>query len=191
MITSSLITIFCLAVVLAPFYNNRYIAFKNSDFYCEISYSENAESNLSKVVVELVLEVIPVFGGILVNLVAYILTMKRLNRLHASFLGSMNVSLRKLLWYPAVMMIVFVPSVLDNLFLACGEKPPFALTALHLFMTHSIGFSNAIVYGIQRNLHQSIKGFETEDEEYYRELTSESTCSARNELVFANASQLM
>jgi len=190
-ITSSLISVFCLSVVLAPFYNKKYIAFKNSDFYCEISYSEDAESSRSKVVIELVLEVIPVLGGIIVNLVAYIATIKRLNRLHASFLGVLNVSLRKLLWYPAVMMIVFVPSALDNLFLACGEKPPFALTALHLFMTHSIGFSNAIVYGIQRNLHQSMNGFETEDEESYRELTSESTCSARNELVFANASRLM
>ena len=148
-----------------------------------------------KIVIELILEAIPVLSGIIINLIAYVATIKRLNRLHGSFLGHLGVSLRKLLWYPAVMMFVFVPSVLENLAVAYnGQNQTFLLTAIHLFMTHSIGFSNAIVYGIQRNLHKSFNalGTEEEDEEVYTELpSSESICSARNELLFANASHIV
>jgi len=175
-----------------PFYLKS-IDWKNSNFYCEISHSDNT-SLREKIAIELILEVIPVFSGILINLVAYIATIKRLNRLHRSFIGHFDVSLRKLLWYPAVMLIVFLPSALDNLLVIfTGQSQNFVLTALHLFMTHSIGFSNAIVYGIQRNLHKSFNTLGTEeDEEEYTELpSSESICSARNELLFANASHIM
>ena len=60
----------------------------------------------------------------------------------------------RLLWYPAVLFITFVPNILIDVSLTFYGTKIKALEVLSVVITHSLGFSNALVYGIQRKEHQ-------------------------------------
>jgi len=56
----------------------------------------------------------------------------------------------RLFWYPFIQIVVFGPRFLDSITRnRVGETAGFIIKALHMVSTHSIGFTNALVYGLQ------------------------------------------
>jgi len=93
---------------------------------------------------------IPTAAGLLITLIAYILTFKRLRKLGQGAIQGMGIKPHKLFWYPAVLFLVFIPRIIDGLVKTFrnGEEI-FFLKAMHMILTHSIGMANAVVYGLQ------------------------------------------
>jgi len=84
------------------------------------------------------------------------------------------------------MAFIFFPSVIDNLIMAyTGKTSSFTMKALHLFITHSIGLINAIIYGCQSKPEDvKYKNLEDEEEKVRRgsKLSLTSSRSSRNSL---------
>ena len=57
----------------------------------------------------------------------------------------------RLFWYPFVQLFTFGPRFLDSIakkYLS-GTPIAFVISVIHMISTHSIGFTNALVYGFQ------------------------------------------
>ena len=94
----------------------------------------------------------PVFLGLTVTFFGYLLAIKKVRELTSASLYQVDVNVYKLLWYPLIVFITFVPGLIDNLVSTSQNvKLSFGFEAAHLTLTHSIGFTNALVYGLQRN----------------------------------------
>ncbi len=93
----------------------------------------------------------PVALAIIVTLVSYYITVKRIRRLPKEVLKGLNMQTYRLFWYPAVLFFTFVPCIAYSFTIKLSNsKGILPLQCFHLMMTHSIGFSNAIVYGIHK-----------------------------------------
>ena len=121
--------------------------------FCWVAYPKNAEmTTKTKIFVVLLLEGFPAMLGITITFIGYVLAIKETRNLRKSFLIEIDVNVYKLLWYPLVMFLTFVPGVIDNLVkISLNSQVSYAFETTHLILTHSIGFSNALVYGLQRN----------------------------------------
>ncbi len=96
---------------------------------------------------------IPVFLGLIVTIIGYGAAIVKVKRLPPDIAQQLGINVYRLLWYPAVLFITFLPGMIDNfLQIFYGFDRPVAIEAIHLCLTHSIGFTNALVYGLQRNL---------------------------------------
>jgi len=99
----------------------------------------------------MVTEGLPVLLAVLVTIVAYSITMKRMRRLPAEILDELNFSLSKLLWYPIALALTFGPCIGYALITKYFNLHKILfLNEFHLLITHSIGLTNALIYGIQR-----------------------------------------
>lgn len=107
----------------------------------------------------MIYEGIPVLLGFIITLIGYIkviVTIRSL-KLPDVTLQEMNVPVFSLLWYPFVLCITFVPSLIDNIRAIYIPTRIPAIEAIHLLLTHSLGFTNAVVYGCQRKLYKPRK----------------------------------
>lgn len=90
-------------------------------------------------------------GGFIISLYSYIHAIRSTSKLSQGLLHSMDVNIYKLLWYPVVMFLTFIPTMVDNVVhIIRNENSPFIIQALHEGITHVIGLLNAIIYGMQR-----------------------------------------
>jgi len=121
-------------------------------FFCWFSYSVEA-TDLWKLAVTMIYQGIPTILGVFITIISYNLVIKQIKEVPKEILEVMNVDVYRLYWYPAVFIITFVPSLIDKIVRIYIEDRPVIFEAAHLLLTHSIGFNNALVYGIQRKLH--------------------------------------
>jgi len=132
------------------------IAYTNGDIYCYITYASDVTSISTKLIVRMIYEGIPILAGVLITLIGYILTIRKIKKLPPEILEELDISIYKLFWYPALLFVTFVPSILDNYAaIYTGSAVSLSVKALHLSITHLIGFTNAILYGIQRKLYHT------------------------------------
>jgi len=99
----------------------------------------------------MIFEGIPLSVGLIITLFGYCKAISNTRKAIGSFLETVGVDVYKLLWYPAVLFIVFIPSLIDNAYQIFTKNPILGVEVAHILLTHSIGFLNAIVYGIQGN----------------------------------------
>jgi len=102
--------------------------------------------------------------GTALTLRAYLHVIKEIKTLPEGLVSQLNIKVYALLWYPAVLFGSFIPCFIDSLYRLSrpdGETVPNWIIGIHIVLPHSIGFTNAIVYGIQRKLYS--KSF-TKDE---------------------------
>ncbi len=100
----------------------------------------------------------PIIIGFLITLFGYILAIRNVKNASKDLMDHLEVNINKLLWYPALMFFTFMPGLIDNIvMLYLDAETPLFFLIIHLIMTHSIGFTNALVYGLQRGLYQSKK----------------------------------
>lgn len=167
------------------------VAYTNGDLFCYITYAQDATLPV-KIGVRLVYEVMLVFSGLSITMYGYFKTVRYVRKLSYEAMAHMDVNMSKLFWYPFVIFFTFMPSVINNLVHIYYKESFLIVEIIHLSLTHSIGFTNAVVYGLQRRLY--VYNSEEEEDEadandakqnprYYY-----SRCSTENELVKANAS---
>jgi len=98
-------------------------------------------------------EGIPLLVGFIITLRAYRYAIKQIRELPIRILNELSVPVQGLLWYPALLLIIFIPSLIDKIWALYNPFRPVWIQTLYLCLTHSIGFINALVYGVQRRLY--------------------------------------
>ncbi len=133
------------------------ISYTNGELLCNVTYTAGVSKKI-KLLVRLGYEAFPICSALFITLGSYLLAIKKIRQLPEEVLETMDISMYKLFWYPAVLLITFAPSFADNFGAIYFEKSlPVELKLLHLLITHSIGFTNVIVYGVQRRINRKIK----------------------------------
>jgi len=138
--------------VIIPIVFKQHITFLRGDHFCWISSKEN---NLVALLVLMMHEGLPLLIGFLITLSAYRYAIKQMSELPIQILSEMSVPVQGLLWYPALLLIIFIPSLVDKIWALFNPFRPVWVQALYLCLTHSIGLINALVYGVQRKLYVS------------------------------------
>ena len=129
----------------------------NGGTSCLISYSGEEESLLSRYLVSSLYNGIPLVVGLVASVTAYIFAIKKVRRLPQSFLSQVDINFYKLLWYPVLMLIVFVPPFVNNMMeVNVDARDLFYIQLFDIILNRSIGFLHAIAYGLQVNSHQGI-----------------------------------
>jgi len=158
-------TVACLIFVLSPMIFPGFFAYKNGDFYCEIGSPIGSEKFIALMNI-IVTELLPVLIAVLVTIAAYYISAQRMRQLPQELLDEMNFKFSKLLWYPTVLVLTFGPCItyalITKLF---NSKGNLIVNQVHLLITHSIGLSNAIVYGLQKK-REKVKRNVVDDDAY-------------------------
>ena len=118
-----------------------------------ITYSPDNKTKAGKLLVLTLYQGIISIAGILITSCCYIRTVKRLRRLAGEIDGLLDVNLKRLFWYPAVMSVIYIPSLMDNYWAIYTNISPDWLIILHFGLTHLVGFFNFVVYGWQRKFY--------------------------------------
>ena len=125
------------------------ISFVNADYFCYYTSIPSSDKS-TKVMIRTVFDVTPAFIMFAITALMYIKAVKNVRIMEGQTLQK-GMNLNKLFWYPAVQFFTFLPGFVDSYFSLSNHI--FAFHAAHLFFTHCIGFSNALVYGIQQKKH--------------------------------------
>ena len=121
--------------------------------------------------------------GTIVTLIYYALSVRKLRKIELPSLGQQDLNEMKLFLYPLVLFVTLLPSIVDDVLkLRPDSQDEFVFAALRMLLSHSLGLSNALVYGYQRKVFKSYK----ERTKTNIELRPESTESLNWELVRKN-----
>ncbi len=121
-----------------PFLIPQYLYFWNGPIICNISAVPEA-SILLKVLFRTLYEGLTSVFIFLVTLIAYAITVRRIQR-------ELDFNPYQLFWYPFVVLLVTVPSLIDDYYQIFHSSSHIVLLTTHI-LSHSIGILNAIVYG--------------------------------------------
>jgi len=178
--------VLCTLLTSAPLYLKKMVAYTNGDLFCYITYVPEASLPV-KIGVRLIYEGILVLSGVWITTYGYFRTVKYVRRFSYEAVTHMDLNMHKLFWYPVLIFVTFMPSVIDNFAQIFYKKPILSLQIMHLCLTHSIGLTNAIVYGLQRRLYvNSRDSAEEASKPSSRTSRNYSMSSTENELVRAN-----
>ena len=137
--------------ILAP----EYIAIIKGPLSCEIAYTPS-DSKLVRFVFLILYEGLAVVIGTVLTLRAYLHVIKEIKSLPKDWISQLQIKVYSLLWYPAVLFGSFLPCMIASFYRITrpdSEAVPSWVIGMHIVLPHSIGFTNAIVYGIQRKLY--------------------------------------
>jgi len=133
----------------------EYIIYDTDPQYSWVKYGDSL-SNMQKVLVLMLLEGIPIILGILITLKTYLFTIRELKEWPQTLLDHADIKPYKLLVYPALIFITFIPMLIHNMAMIFVDKTPEWSLTIHIFLTNIIGFTNACVYIFQRRLYQNV-----------------------------------
>ena len=94
-------------------------------------------------------------GGFLTTLCSYVLSIRRIRGIRASFDDSENPRTNRLLLYPIVLLIAILPPFIDELVIIGRGTPLTGAMMFSVIFNHSIGLMNTVVYGYIRRLHKT------------------------------------
>jgi len=162
---------------LAP----KYIEIQQGPLSCQIAWTES--TTLTERIVFLILyEGIAITLGSILTFRAYIHVIREIKSLPKELISSLNIKAYSLLWYPAVLFGSFLPCMIASFYRVIrpdDEEVPSWVIGLHIVMPHSIGFTNALVYVIQRKLYANT--FSKEEERKTIESTGSTGSGGRGE----------
>jgi len=147
----------CLITTILPLFSD-FVEYQNSDLYCQITYPRDASFH-HRMTVRLFYVGLPTLLGTIISFGAYIKTIREFRKISMEGSGNIgSVSHYKLFWYPVVMFVTFTPCFIYSYTTAYFQiTENITIKTIHLSLTHSIGFTNAILYGVQ--LKQSVGKF--------------------------------
>ena len=96
---------------------------------------------------------IPVIAALVTMITGYFIVIKRISKLPKGFIDGTGISIYKLLWYPAVLFFTYTPNIILDIAKTFFKKEIAVIKVISLVITHSLGLTNALVYGIQRKLY--------------------------------------
>jgi len=146
-----------LYVFVVPEFFGNSVVISQGPFYCWFAYEYDPDILIrTRLEIVTVFQGLPVIIGLIIAVVAYVLAIKRMKEISRGLFETENINLYRVLWYPAVLFITFVPHVAVTMIGVSYEIiPPVWLNAFHLYLPHSIGFNNALLYGIQARLYKT------------------------------------
>jgi len=147
----------CFITLLGPFIFRKEVAIRNGPLYCEINFAHE-NTVLMKFLILMFYEGFPMIIGTILTLKSYLHVIREIKALPECLISQLNVKVYSLLWYPIVLFASFLPCLLDSLYRfsrPADEMVPFWIIGLHILLPHSIGFTNALVYGVQRKLYSN------------------------------------
>lgn len=116
----------------------------------------NAKDNIgSKLLVFIFVKTLLYAAGAIITAVCYFFTLKKIKHMRTSFSPQADMSVEKLLLYPAVLLATLLPIVIfyfATFFL--GYEASIVAEIFLLLITHSLGLFNAMVYGLQRRVYR-------------------------------------
>ncbi len=120
--------------------------------FCWYTSTETA-SKASKYLILMIFQGLPILIGLFITLLGYGLAIRTIKKLPEVLVKASGFNVYQVLWYPAILFISFVPAFINSLFTQDDdiETPTVWIVALNLGVTHMIGFTNALLYGLQRN----------------------------------------
>ena len=98
---------------------------------------------------------IPIMTCAIITIRGYIRAIKEISLLPKDFAKEIGLNAGKLWWYPSVLIFAFLPSLIDQVISIYSPNRPTWITALRIGITHSIGFINAVLYGIFGKLYST------------------------------------
>jgi len=132
------------------------IVFGNTSLFCAITYAPDVKDIPTKLTVLFIIHGLPIGLGCLVTFFGYLLAIRNIRRISKDLISHMDISVYKLLWYPGLLFVTFTPGLVNNFVtIITGGAAPLGVQILYLILTHSIGLTNAMVYGFQRKLYHS------------------------------------
>jgi len=143
-----------------PFLIPQYLIFANGPIICLIS-SDPSDSIPLKLLFRTLYEGLTTIFVFFITLIAYGITVIRIRR---ELDTNIDFNLYKVFWYPFIMLLVTVPSLIDDYNQIFHPNSSELLLLMHILLTHSIGTLNALVYGWQRNLFKFSRGTSREVE---------------------------
>lgn len=133
-------------------------------YFCWYGTTSQASESRS-LLITMIHQGFPIILGITTTFIGYMLTLKTTRQLPKELLAYLGFNPNHLLWYPVVFFISFTPSLVHTIYGIYNPQDTFVLIqALHIGLKHPIGFTNALVYGLQRNLYKETEN--TQDDEY-------------------------
>ena len=92
------------------------------------------------------------FGGCLITLRVYLVTMRRIKLIQVESLENEDLKTNRLLLYPILLFAIYLPPIISRLLNIIGYDPP-SIEAAMTFISHSIGLMNALIYGCLRKAY--------------------------------------
>jgi len=134
------------------------LIFANTQLVCTLTVKKDSlatKMNARQTLIYFLFDLVPVFTMILTTLVAYIGTMKTLKSLPKAVLEALDINIYRLLSYPAIQFVTFLPGLINQFLFfvsSTNDDSVFKLVfnIIQVFLLHSIGFINAINYGVQQ-----------------------------------------
>jgi len=158
--------IIILLTILTPQFTDK-IGFVKGPLMCWLNYTNKLTSFWGQFAVRFTFEYCIVIVALTVSIFGYLKAIKNFNSLPQYLIDHINVKVYKLLWYPTVLFIIFLPSMLDNFWVnVSGTPAAVPVKAFHLGVTHAIGFINALVYGIQRKSYRNRSADKDRDDSF-------------------------
>jgi len=148
-------TFFSVLVSLGPMLLPEYLEYSGKSLYCAIRYSENVTERGWQFTIQVLYQGTPIIIGTVLSLRAYLFIIKQLKTLPKALVEEMNVNVYGLLWYPFMLFVLLIPCQVYTGYEIITNLPPVWAKFIHLVLPHSIGFANAIVYGVQRKLYNA------------------------------------
>jgi len=133
------------------FFSGDEFVVSRGPFFCWLTH-DNDSSKTVQLMVIMFYKGFFIILGLIITICSYILVIKKTKELPAGVLTAVKFNYYYVLWYPAVFFLTFAPNLLDNILRIYYPGRPVWLQAAHLVLTHSVGFSNALVYGVQRKI---------------------------------------
>jgi len=90
------------------------IIYENGNLLCLITFSPVNTTITEKVVILMIYQGIPVFFGLLITIIGYGAAIIKVKRLPPDIAQQLGINVYRLLWYPAVLFITFLPGMIDN-----------------------------------------------------------------------------
>jgi len=91
--------------------------------------------------------------GVAISVVAYFFTIKKMKELPSATRRELKIKPYRLFWYPAILLLVYMPTLIDKYYRIHDVKSNTWMTAIHLSLSRFVGVYNALVYGLQRRNH--------------------------------------
>jgi len=154
----------CMTIILPAIFPDD-IRYDFGPIYCQI-ISININKTV-RIMFYMIYEGLPVIIGFVSTFVQYILAIREVKQLPKPVLDSMGFNIYRLLLYPCVLILSFVPCIIDDLTNLLGDVTDQRLDIrfMGILISNSVGFINAILYGIQRKLYKMDDEVEYNDEE--------------------------
>jgi len=108
---------------------------------------------LNLFLIEMIYRGLPILIGLIISVVGYIRIVAKMRELPPTYTN--EIGIYKFLWYPIGLIVLFTPTLLDPVITMFMNDRPVWYLAVRMFIPHSIGFVNALMYVLLRKLYQT------------------------------------